>query len=47
VRRHQVWVTRFGGLMMIAVGVLLLTGWWDQMVTWLQITLVADFEVGV
>jgi cytochrome c-type biogenesis protein len=47
VRRHQVWVTRVGGLMMIAVGVLLLTGWWDQMVTWVQLNLVSSFEVSV
>lgn len=47
VRRHQVWVTRIGGLMMVGVGVLLLTGWWDQMVTWLQLHLVSTFEVSV
>lgn len=47
VRRHQVWVMRAGGLMLIAVGVLLLTGWWDQMVTWLQIHLVDSTEVSV
>ncbi|MFN8195602.1 MAG: cytochrome c biogenesis protein CcdA [Nocardioidaceae bacterium] len=47
VRRHQQWVTRFGGLMLIAVGVMLLTGWWDQLVTWIQIHLVQDFEVSV
>jgi cytochrome c-type biogenesis protein len=39
VRRHLVWVNRAGGLMMIAVGVLLLTGWWDvltaSMQTWM------------
>ncbi len=29
VRRHQAWVTRAGGLMLIAVGVLLVTGVWD------------------
>jgi len=29
VRRHQVWVTRAGGLMLITVGVLLVTGQWD------------------
>jgi cytochrome c-type biogenesis protein len=28
VRRHQVWVTRLGGLMLVVVGVLLVTGWW-------------------
>jgi cytochrome c-type biogenesis protein len=29
VRRHQVWVTRVGGAMLIVVGVLLVTGQWD------------------
>lgn len=29
VRLHQVWVTRAGGLMLILVGVLLVTGIWD------------------
>ncbi len=29
VRRHQVWVTRLGGVMLIVVGVLLVTGQWD------------------
>lgn len=32
VRTHQQWVTRIGGLMLIAVGVLLVTGWWDAVV---------------
>lgn len=47
VRRHQAWLTRGGGLMLVAVGVLLLTGWWDQAVQWLQVHLVDDFQVGV
>jgi cytochrome c-type biogenesis protein len=47
VRRHQQWVTRAGGVMLVAVGVLLVTGFWDQAVQWLQIHLVSDFEVGV
>lgn len=29
VRRHQVWVTRVGGVMLIVVGLLLVTGAWD------------------
>jgi cytochrome c-type biogenesis protein len=29
VRRHQMWVTRVGGLMLVVVGVLLVTGWWS------------------
>ena len=36
VRRHQVWVTRTGGVMMIAVGVLLVSGLWAQWVVGLQ-----------
>ncbi|GAA4700949.1 cytochrome c biogenesis CcdA family protein [Nocardioides conyzicola] len=47
VRRHQVWVMRAGGLMLVAVGVLLLTGWWDQMVSWMQIHLVDTTQVSV
>ena len=44
VRRHQQWVTRVGGLMLVLVGVLLVTGWWAEIVTWLQIRLISDFE---
>jgi len=32
VRKHQAWVTRIGGLMLIAVGIMLVTGWWDVVV---------------
>jgi len=32
VRKHQAWVTRLGGLMLIVVGILLVTGWWDALV---------------
>jgi cytochrome c-type biogenesis protein len=37
VRRHQVWVMRLGGVMLVGVGVLLLTGAWDSMVAWMQV----------
>jgi cytochrome c-type biogenesis protein len=47
VRRHQVWVMRAGGLMLVGVGVLLVTGWWDQAVTWLQIRLVSSSETAL
>src|SRR3954451_13295958 len=47
VRRHQVWVTRAGGVMLVLVGLLLLTGWWDHAVQWLQIHLVNDFQPSV
>ncbi len=47
VRRHQQWVTRVGGLMLVGVGVLLVTGWWAELVTWIQIHLVSSFETSV
>ncbi|MBZ5739293.1 cytochrome c biogenesis CcdA family protein [Nocardioides mangrovi] len=47
VRRHQVAVMRIGGLMLVGVGVLLLTGWWAEAVTWLQVRLVNGSEVSV
>ncbi|WP_372727191.1 cytochrome c biogenesis CcdA family protein [Nocardioides sp.] len=47
VRRHQAWVTRAGGLMLVLVGLLLVTGWWDQAVTWLQINLITETEVAL
>jgi cytochrome c-type biogenesis protein len=47
VRRHQQWVTRLGGIMLVLVGLALVTGWWDQAVTWLQIHLVSQSTVAV
>jgi len=47
VRRHQMWVMRIGGLMLVVVGVLLVTGWWDDMVTWLQVRLILGTETPV
>jgi len=46
VRRHQVWVTRAGGVMLIVVGLLLATGLWDQWVADLR-SVVTGFEVPV
>jgi cytochrome c-type biogenesis protein len=42
VRRHQLWVMRIGGLMLIAVGVLLVTGEWTELVRWLQAQLIFE-----
>ncbi|MGK5628627.1 cytochrome c biogenesis CcdA family protein [Streptomyces sp. URMC 123] len=36
VKRHYVWVMRAGGVMMVTVGVLLVTGIWDNVVADLQ-----------
>jgi cytochrome c-type biogenesis protein len=46
VRRHQAWVTRAGGVMLVAVGVLLVTGVWDLWVGELR-NWVSGFEVAV
>jgi cytochrome c-type biogenesis protein len=47
VRRHQAWVTRLGGVMLVLVGVLLVTGWWDWIVNWMQVHLIVGFETSV
>lgn len=47
IRRHQQWVTAFGGLMLVAVGLLLVTGWWGEMVNWMQTWFFPDFTAGV
>jgi cytochrome c-type biogenesis protein len=36
IRRHSVWVTRIGGVLLILVGVALATGAWDAFTIWLQ-----------
>ncbi len=46
VRRHQVWVTRVGGVMLVVVGLLLVSGWWDLWVAELR-GWVGAFEVSV
>ena len=47
VRRHQQLIVRLGGVMMIVVGILLVTGWWDRIVQWLQLQVVQGFWVPV
>jgi cytochrome c-type biogenesis protein len=47
VRRHQAWVVRVGGGLLILIGIALLTGLWAEAVAWVQIQLVSDFEVSV
>jgi cytochrome c-type biogenesis protein len=38
VRRNSRWVTRVGGALLIAVGLALVTGGWNDFVIWLQVT---------
>jgi cytochrome c-type biogenesis protein len=46
VRRHSALITRIGGALLIAVGVLLVTGWWDTLVTQMR-PLVSGFTTAV
>jgi cytochrome c-type biogenesis protein len=46
IRRHRVAVTRVGGAMLIAIGVLIATGLWTQLTTAVSGT-IAGFEVGI
>jgi len=46
IRRHQLWVMRLGGAMLVAVGLLLLTGGWDYLIAWTQ-SQVGGFETAV
>ena len=46
VRRHQLLVMRLGGAMMIVIGLLLVTGWWQRLADSLQ-GLVVGFTVPV
>ena len=37
VKRHYVWVMRLGGAMLVAIGVLLVTGVWNDMTVQMEI----------
>jgi cytochrome c-type biogenesis protein len=39
IRRHNAWVTRAGGLMLVLVGLALATGVWDHLMTWFKVTI--------
>ncbi|MPZ27468.1 MAG: hypothetical protein GEV12_13945, partial [Micromonosporaceae bacterium] len=45
-RRHGAWVTRLGGLLLIAVGLALATGAWNAFITWLRVT-VGPGQIGI
>lgn len=38
IRRNSRWVTRIGGALLIVVGLALVSGAWDEFVTWLKVT---------
>jgi cytochrome c-type biogenesis protein len=45
-RRHSMWVTRVGAILLVAVGLALLTGAWQEFVFWLR-TAIEGFEVSI
>jgi len=46
-RRHQRGIQRFGGSMLVLVGVLMVTGLWQDLNTWVQAELVSTFRVSL
>jgi cytochrome c-type biogenesis protein len=46
-RRHTVFITRLGGVMLIAVGVMLVTGAWNDITVWLRVHLTNTFTPAV
>jgi cytochrome c-type biogenesis protein len=45
-RRHSLWVLRFGGVTLIIIGVLLVTGLWNEISIWLRVW-ASEFQVGL
>ena len=46
-RTHARLIQIFGGIMLIAVGVALVTGWWDQFIVWVRDAFISDTELPV
>lgn len=46
-RRHQRTIQRVGGVMLVLVGLLMVTGLWEDLNRWLQTELVNGFQVSV
>ncbi len=46
-RRHARWVTRIGGAMLVAVGVLQVTGAWTVALTWLRVHWIGGYQLPI
>ena len=46
IRRHSVWVTRTGGVLLVAVGLALICGVWGEFLNWLRAT-VGPGQIGI
>ncbi len=45
-RRHGAWVTRLGGVLLVAVGLALVTGLWTEFINWLRAT-IGPGQIGI
>jgi len=43
-RRHAQLITRIGGGLLVLVGVLEVTGVWTQVITWLQLHMISNYQ---
>ncbi|NUR14880.1 MAG: cytochrome c biogenesis protein CcdA [Dermatophilaceae bacterium] len=46
-RAHRRGIRAFGGLMLVVVGGLMVSGLWESLVVWLQINLISTFRVAI
>ena len=46
-RQHRRALQTVGGLMLVAVGLLMVTGVWEDVIVWLQVQLVGPFQVAI
>ncbi|WP_034809696.1 cytochrome c biogenesis CcdA family protein [Intrasporangium oryzae] len=46
-RRHRRAIRTAGGVMLLMVGLLLVTGWWETVVLWLQTNVIATFQTAL
>jgi len=46
IRRHSVWVTRLGGVLLVALGLALIYGVWGEFLNWLRAT-VGPGQIGI
>ena len=46
-RRHRRALQNVGGLLLVAVGLLMLTGVWEDVIVWIQVRLVNGFQVAI
>jgi len=46
-RDHRRVLQTVGGVMLVAVGLLMVTGIWEDVIVWLQVQLVGGFQVAI